>query len=242
MTRKKIVFVIVEGPSDSDVIEAMLNKILDKNTVYVHITHGDITTEKGTNASNILSKIGKIVKNYIDNSSFKKKDIKEIVHVIDTDGAYIDDNYVIEDSKAANIIYSLQGIICNNKSRIVCRNKDKSKVLNRLIGCDKVFETIPYSCYYMSCNIDHVLYNKMNSTDEEKENDSIQFVDKYENQTNKLITFMTESNFSVMDGYHESWKYIKEDLHSIERNTNFGIYLRNSNTNSFIDDTHTKIS
>lgn len=30
----------------------------------------------------------------------------------------------------------------------------------------------------MSCNLDHVLYNKLNSTDDEKEFDSLDFYEK----------------------------------------------------------------
>lgn len=43
MARKKIVFVIVEGPSDDDAIGYFLDKLFDKNTVYVQVMHCDIT-------------------------------------------------------------------------------------------------------------------------------------------------------------------------------------------------------
>lgn len=45
VARKKIVFVIVEGPSDEQALGIILNKIYDKNVVYVHIAYRDITTE-----------------------------------------------------------------------------------------------------------------------------------------------------------------------------------------------------
>ena len=47
MARKKIVFVIVEGPSDDDAIGYFLDKLFDKNTVYVQVMHCDITTQNG---------------------------------------------------------------------------------------------------------------------------------------------------------------------------------------------------
>ena len=56
MARKKIVFVIVEGPSDSEALSGILNKIFSDNTVYVHIVHGDITTQADTNSTNIVKK------------------------------------------------------------------------------------------------------------------------------------------------------------------------------------------
>lgn len=77
----------------------------------------------------------------------------------------------------------------------------------------------------MSCNLDHVFYNKLNSSDEDKERDAIRFVKEYKDKINEFITFITKSDFSVVNGYHESWEYIKQDLHSLERNTNFGLYF-----------------
>ena len=32
--------------------------------------------------------------------------------------------------------------------------------------------TMPYRAYYMSANLDHVLYDKLNSSDKDKENDA----------------------------------------------------------------------
>ena len=41
MTRKKIVFVIVEGPSDDEALGAIFSRAFDKNAVYVEVMHGD---------------------------------------------------------------------------------------------------------------------------------------------------------------------------------------------------------
>ena len=75
----------------------------------------------------------------------------------------------------------------------------------------------------MSANLDHVLYNKLNSSDEEKEEDSFEFVRQYRDRIPEFIRFLSESDFSVTTGYKESWEYIRQDLHSLERHTNFGL-------------------
>lgn len=46
MARKKIVFVIVEGPSDDAALGVILVRLYDKNAVHVEITHGDITSDR----------------------------------------------------------------------------------------------------------------------------------------------------------------------------------------------------
>lgn len=57
MARRKVVFVIVEGPSDETALGITLNQVFDKESVYVHIMHGDITTRNGVTSQNIVSKI-----------------------------------------------------------------------------------------------------------------------------------------------------------------------------------------
>ena len=52
LARKKIVLVIVEGASDDTALGVALNQVFDKDSVYIHIMHGDITTRKGVNPQN----------------------------------------------------------------------------------------------------------------------------------------------------------------------------------------------
>ena len=51
LTRRKIVFVIVEGLSDDTALGLALSNVYDKELVYVHIMHGDITTKAGVNGT-----------------------------------------------------------------------------------------------------------------------------------------------------------------------------------------------
>lgn len=56
---------------------------------------------------------------------------------------------------------------------MVLRNQHKRSKLNRISALKKVWVSIPYHAYYMSCNLDHVLYGKLNSTDDDKEKEDI---------------------------------------------------------------------
>ena len=58
-------FAIVEGPSDAQALEVLLNQIYDKNSVYLEITHGDVTTAKDAGSSTILSMLGGILETYM---------------------------------------------------------------------------------------------------------------------------------------------------------------------------------
>ena len=78
----------------------------------------------------------------------------------------------------------------------------------------------------MSCNLGHVLYNKQNSTDNEKENNSYDFANKYKNDLEGFIKYICESDFSVNLPFKESWEYIEKQLQSLERHSNLCIFIK----------------
>lgn len=221
MSRKKIVFVIVEGPSDEEALGVLLNRIYDSKEVYVQVMHCDITTELDVNSNNVVSKIGNIVRKYAGRI-FKPGNFARIIHIADTDGAFIPDDAVVEDAMADKPFYSVTEIRTKRKSRIENRNLIKRECLNRLSSTSKIWN-IPYQIFYMSCNLDHALYGKLNSTDEEKENNAFAFAKRYRDDILSFIQFISKSDFSVVGSYLQSWQYIREGLHSLERHTNFGL-------------------
>ena len=221
MPRKKIVFVIVEGPSDEEALGVLLNRIYDSKAVYVQVMHCDITTELDVNTSNVVAKIGDVVKKYAGRT-FKSGDFSRIIHITDTDGAFIPDDAVVEDAAAVKPLYSATEIRTQRKSGIENRNQRKRECLNRLSSASRIWG-VPYQIYYMSCNLDHALYGKLNSTDDEKESDSFAFAKKYRDDIPSFMKYISESDFSVVGSYPQSWQYISEGLHSLERHTNFGL-------------------
>ena len=221
MPRKKIVFVIVEGPSDEEALGVLLNRIYDSKAVYVQVMHCDITTELDVNTSNVVAKIGDVVKKYAGRT-FKSGDFSRIIHITDTDGAFIPDDAVVEDAAAVKPLYSATEIRTQRKSGIENHNLRKRECLNRLSSASRIWG-VPYQIYYMSCNLDHALYGKLNSTDDEKESDSFAFAKKYRDDIPGFMKLISESDFSVAGNYPQSWQYIREGLHSLERHTNFGL-------------------
>ena len=69
------------------------------------------------------------------------------------------------------------------------------------------------------------MYNKRNSSDEEKEQEAYAFAKTYKNNVGAFMDFMCNSSFSVKGHFKESWEFIEEDMHSIERYTNLPICL-----------------
>lgn len=225
LARRKVVFVIVEGASDETALGIVLNQVFDKESVHVHIMHGDITTRIGVNSQNIVAKVGNEVRAYATSNHYKPVDFKQIIHIVDTDAAYLADDKVFENPECAELLYQDDGIHTSDVSKVIARNKQKKENLYRLISCGKIWR-VQYRVYYMSCNLDHVLYDKRNSTDEEKENDAYAFAKKYKNNVDEFMNFMCNSSFSVKGDFKDSWDFIENGMHSIERYSNLPICLK----------------
>lgn len=132
MSHRKIVLVIVEGPSDETALGVALSQLFDRDKVYIHIMHGDITSRKGVQSSNIISKLGNEIRKYANSQHYKAKDFKQIIHIVDTDAMFIPDEKIIEDESAKEILYQSDGIHTQKPDEIIERNLQKKENLYRL--------------------------------------------------------------------------------------------------------------
>lgn len=225
LARKKIVFIIVEGPTDDEALGIFLNRIFDPYSVYVHIYRGDVTTQGFASREKAAKKIAKIVQDFASGYHFSKNDFREVIQITDMDGAFIPNSAVVADAGLKGARYSLTEIRHPFPENIIDRNERKRRTLTWLSETDEVWG-IPYRIYYMSSNLDHVLYNKTNCTNEEKDENAYAFARKYRDDTEGFIDYICESDFSVEGDYGTTWAYIKKDFHSLERHTNLCVCIR----------------
>lgn len=230
MKAKKVVLFIVEGPSDESALSAILSKVYDRNSIRVRVIHGDITTEKGVQPHNIIRKVNEHIKDDMKKYGLRKSNMQQVIHLMDTDGAYVPDDAVKEIKGAQKTIYNVNEIITDDRTKIIDRNKQKRANMSRLAQ-ESSIGGIAYTAIYMSSNLDHVLYDKLNSDDETKRKDSLAFAKKYMNDIKGFISFITNSKFSVAGSLKETWEYIKDGQNSLARHTNLGICLPSSDQN-----------
>ena len=80
--------------------------------------------------------------------------------------------------------------------------------------------------YFMSCNLDHALYNEINLDKDLKQEYADEFYEKFIGKEYLFPAFLESDVVNeVPDNMGASWRYIKEGLHSLERHTNFGICI-----------------
>ena len=125
MARKKIVLVLVEGPSDDTALGVILNRLFDKNKVHIEIMHGDITTDYSINPNDIVSALGNIVKEYASSMHFSQNHFQQVIHIVDMDGAYVPESSIVENASAVKPIYSLTEIQTARPDQLVLRNRHK---------------------------------------------------------------------------------------------------------------------
>lgn len=97
MARKKIVFVIVEGPSDETALGLLLNQYYAPLPVYVQIMRRDITTEQSATPANILSRVAGEIQKYAKDNHLQMIHFQEMIHLADMDGYRESWDYIKKD-------------------------------------------------------------------------------------------------------------------------------------------------
>lgn len=229
---KKVIFVIVEGPTDEDALSSILKAIFSSAEVHFHVIHGDITTEDAINGSNAKSHVAKRVGAEMEKYAYKDSDILQIVHLIDTDGAFIPDE-LVKARKEKGVQYFKDHIETGEVKYIQNRNQKKSSVVASLCSTGKMKAGIPYSIYYFSRNMEHVLHNVATElTDDQKVELADAFADRYEKKPMDFIDFMESDEIAVAGTYTQTWTFIKEGTNSLNRYSNLRILFEQGNLKS----------
>lgn len=226
MPTKKIVLFIVEGVSDETSLALILSRINTDTNIRFHIVGGDITSDRNTSANNARTKVNEQVKQFLSKNKFMISDIMQIVHVVDMDGAYISEANILEDKRIPKWIYEDDKIITNNKPKTRERNKKKTEVLDILTKTPAI-RKVPYMVLYFSCNLEHVMHNIRNADQKEKDHLADAFIEKFYRHERDFIQFMQREEFAVAGDYLQTWNFIKQDYHSLNRYSNFCLYFKN---------------
>ena len=216
--KKKVVSVIVEGPSDESALGLLLTDYFSSDSVRFVIIHGDITTQIDVTPENIISRIDEFIHEMMGKYHYNETDMKRIIHIVDTDGAFIPSDAVHESE--IDLQYHIDHIETDHVEKIVARNKKKANLLYKLHKTGNIHK-IPYRVYYNSRNLEHVLNDVIEDlTDEEKRDKADEFAELYEDNLEGFIELITQDEISVPGSYQQTWKYIEKNCHSLERHTN----------------------
>lgn len=219
MSEKKVIAVIVEGPSDESAIGGILKEYFSSEEVQFAVVHGDITSDYGTTVENVSSKIDELIDSIRRKYGYSWTDFLRIIHIADTDGTFTKDCIVQADVK--RIKYYIDHIEAKNPEKVEQRNQHKAEIMHKLSGIGMIHDKIPYRFFFNSCNLEHVLYGELEDfSDDDKEQMSDDFAEKYEGKVDEFIEFISDDSFAVPGKYNETWKFIMKDKNSLNRHTN----------------------
>ena len=163
MSERKVVVVIVEGPSDENAIGGILKEFFNSEEVQFAVVHGDITSNYKTTKENVVSKINGLIESIKSKYGYNWGDFVKIIHIADTDGAFTKNCIKME--AVDEIQYYEDHIEYFDIEAVENRNAHKAEIMFKLSTTGKI-RSIPYRLYFNSCNLEHVLYNELKNFSE----------------------------------------------------------------------------
>lgn len=228
---KQVILFLVEGSTDEDALSPVLKKLFHNTLVRFHVVNGDISTDLSVDSRNAVNTVNNHIKREMTRYGFRRGDLIRIIHLIDTDGAFIPNDHV-EAGDVPRIQYEENCILTKQVPQTVARNERKQRVINKLCSTKKVGGT-PYQVYYFSRNLEHVLHNDNGSlTDEEKIACADEFADTYTDDPQGFVQFLMESDFTVSGDYSETWEFIFAGTNSLHRHCNIHLMLADIHSGS----------
>lgn len=216
-TERKVLLFIVEGLSDKVSFEGQFVKFFSSFDVQVAVMRCDVTTE--VYSSEIKPYLNSRIEEFCSIEKVKKTDIKGIVHLVDTDGAFVSEDCVKQNT-SDETEYTDKEILAKNRETLIEQNKKKSLVLKKLCSM-RTLAGINYTVYFLSRTLEHVLHNRIeNLTDQDKTELSEAFDDSYADNLEGFLAFIADEVFAVKGDYKQTWDFIKQDTNSLKRYSN----------------------
>lgn len=223
--QKKVVILLVEGDTDETLLIERLRQLFVNHEIRFEPYNGDIFYEIEQQSKPIKNLIGERVKEILTKRRFKPSDILAVLHILDTDGCFIDSSKVRIDVEQKSLTKYLEENISvkseKQKQNIEKRNEVRSKNIKIMHATSKI-STFTYRLFYFSRNLEHVIFNDLNPERESKLDNVEDFLDELDIPLEHyLVQFLpVNQNEDFEDPYTFSWQYISEEINSLKRATN----------------------
>ena len=221
---KKIALFLVEGSTDSTSLGLVISRLLKNADVRFYVLNGDICYRYHITEENAARSVMRAVNGFLQRYRLKKSDLLCIVHIIDTDGAFIPAERVICGG-TENAHYGDTFIETLSVDSIRSRNEQKTIAAQALCKLSEV-EKIPYAFYYFSRNIEHVLHGRADSlSSRDKRIFSEKFEGLYADRPEMFLELIRSSAVAVRGSYRKTWEYIFRSINSLKRGCNFALFF-----------------
>ena len=230
MESKSVILFIFEGVTEKIALENILKKIFSSNHVDVEFIGTDMTSDNNITIASIENELRNFIREKIKPLRIDLNDIQQIVHVIDTDGGFVDSQYIKYDANVDGIAYTQDFILSKDPAKTLKRNKDKTEKVNFLknrtyLKFKKENEiTIPYQLFFFSRNREHALQNEPKELSRTEKTDmAFDFALQYQGHEKDFIILVNDTTIKVPGTFFQTWSFIQKDNNSLHRHSNFHI-------------------
>lgn len=238
----KAVLMILEGPSDDTALAGPISALLKELSVKTFVVHGDITSKIPDHldhkSDDVVKVVNEIFKKHLHESKLKISDFVAVFLLTDLDGIYLDPGRIKEDQDLKKPLYDERSIRHFSKGKIKDRNdKKKKNISNLLRRCSALSYRgykVPFYVFFMSCNLEHALFNSFNCSNTDKEKLAYDFHGKYDSNPQEFYKFLqslmpkfiangTQASSVAYDLYLASWKAVEQINDRIPRSSNLAL-------------------
>lgn len=169
---------LVEGTSEQDAMVTPFSQYLkEKVRVEGEAFYCDVTTvsmfPKSARTFVVRSNVKETVRTFVLDQIERKhtytwQDLAQIVHIVDTDGAFIPDDRVLANEELNGIAYYADHIEHAHPADIIERNYVKAAAIRTLAFAGELVyrrRAVPYRLFFMSRNLEHALFGIGNNVD-----------------------------------------------------------------------------
>lgn len=237
-----LVIAICEGFSDEPYLNYPLNAYFKSRygTTCKVIRISDVTGDPNLTEEEFIKLFPTFVESELTDSKNKidkdvAKNIKEIVHIIDIDEAFIENDLIHKD-ETKHFYYSREGIYSDNVDDVIERNLRKQGRIQHLLSLrsiDIFHLDIPYSLYFYSINIDDFHNeNALNWDEKQKNKAAAIFERKYILKTQEgriklfIELFQKNNPKDFPNGLDKTWEYISINNNSTKKCSNVVLIIK----------------
>lgn len=210
---KKVLILIVEGKMDAALFKPYLDGIIDSSVIQVHVTNGDIFSDRLHANQSAEELVKNIVEKVRETYYFEPEDIFHIVQLCDLDGIYIPDHHFTVQSTGH---FGNQSYYYDTRNKkVLCKDEHAKKSLQKTWQQKRNFQhelihketidDVPYRLYFYALTLEHYLIDDILEDNDEKWDCIYDFIDEYPNLED-FITFSIKPDKCLGTQYDESWR------------------------------------
>lgn len=210
---KKMCLFLVEGPTDRLRL-SLLNDLFDDSKIKFATMDGDVFTSLDYEETTKVKTLNSLNNDKIYNFS----EFNEVYHVCDTDGCFINEDCIYENSEAKKTLYERNQIFTKSKINLIERNKVKA---SNLRDCNLKSN---YKVLYFSTNVEDAFEEIQNPKANNKVNLSINCFRRYKNKPMRLLKKLYDMCPPVKS-LKESWDFISSEKNSLDSWSNLFLFV-----------------